>query len=79
MTKLKEYILEERKFLHDISNHIVIVEGMLSSGLRKLEFTDDQKSEIEKFNKSLNAAAKIRELMISRKAQIEKIQETIAD
>jgi len=77
--KLIEYIIEERKFLHDISNHVVIVEGMLSSSTRKLSNSNDLSLEIERLNKSLLAAIKIRESIVARKAFVESVQETIAD
>ena len=77
--KINDYILEERKFLHEISNYIVVLEGMLGSAIVRLESSTEHGQEVEKLKKSLNAATKLRESAIERKNLVSKIQESIVD
>jgi len=66
---LKETIMEERKFLHDISNHIVVAHGMATFALRVLKSnTTVEAKEIERMEKSIEAINKITELLRDRRA-----------
>lgn len=53
---IESMALEERKFLHDISNHIVVAQGMTSIVLKTLKETEgfDVKT-IERQQKALDA------------------------
>jgi large-conductance mechanosensitive channel len=65
---LKERTLEERKFLHDISNHIVVAHGMANFVMRVIKDNPSvEKKEIERLEKSLNAIAKMTELIQERR------------
>jgi len=65
---LKELALEERTFLHDMSNHIVVAHGMATFVLKTLKSNTgiDQK-EIERLEKSINAINKMTELIQARR------------
>lgn len=66
--ELNEYIVIERKFLHEVSNHLVVAEGMLSlleSTVHKNEGMSEK--EKDRFNKSLGALKKIKDCLIERK------------
>jgi hypothetical protein len=76
---LREYIIEERKYLHDVSNHVVVLEGMLASGLKKLEATPEVSNDLDKLRKSLASAIKIREATVLRKKYVETVQDSIID
>lgn len=66
---LKEVVAEERKFLHDISNHIVVSHGMTTFVLRALkENPAVEPKEIERLEKALNAINKMTELIHERRA-----------
>jgi hypothetical protein len=53
---VEELALEERKFLHDLSNHIVVAQGMTNIVLKLLKDVEDlDPSIVEKQEKALNA------------------------
>jgi len=53
---VEELALEERKFLHDLSNHIVVAQGMTNIVLKLLKDSDSvEDAIIEKQEKALNA------------------------
>lgn len=57
---LKDLVMNERKFLHDISNHIVVAQGMTSFVHRALKDNPavDAK-EVERLEKALEAINKM--------------------
>ena len=58
----------ERKFLHDISNQLVVAQGMggfILKALKKRE--DSSEKEIERMEKSLNAIKNMVEMVQSRR------------
>ena len=53
---VEELALEERKFLHDLSNHIVVAQGMTNIVLKLLKDADGvDEAIVEKQEKALNA------------------------
>lgn len=69
--KLKEVIMEERKFLHDISNHIVVAHGMATFVHRVIKNNPSvEAKEIERLEKSIEAINKMTELLKERRATL---------
>ncbi len=53
---VQDLALEERKFLHDISNHIVVAQGMVNIVLKNLREVEGLEPKIiERQEKALNA------------------------
>lgn len=66
---LKTMALEERKFLHDISNHIVVAHGMATFALRGIKDNPNvDAKEIERLEKSIEAINKMTEALRERRA-----------
>lgn len=67
-SKFLEVLAEERKFLHDVSNHIVVAHGMASFVLRSIKNNPavDAK-EVERLEKSVEAINKMTELLKNRR------------
>lgn len=68
--KLRAIILEERKFLHDLSNHIVVAHGMATFALRGIKGKADANvdtKEIERLEKCIDAINKMTELLRERR------------
>jgi hypothetical protein len=73
-----DYIKEERVYLHDVSNQIVIAHGMagfVQMYLKKMENVDPKT--LERIEKSINALNKIVDQTKSRREAIKKIQSEI--
>lgn len=65
----KDVTAEERKFLHDISNHIVVAHGMATFALRAIKDNPSVGAkEVERLEKSLEAINKITEQLRERRA-----------
>ncbi len=57
---VEEMALEERKFLHDISNQLVVAQGMGSFVLRSMNKKDDvDEKDKQRMEKTLNAVNQI--------------------
>jgi len=70
---LKELAQEERTFLHDMSNHIVVAHGMATFVLKVIKnIPQVEPKEIERLEKSLNAINKMTELIQERRALLHK-------
>lgn len=66
---IKEIIAEERKFLHDISNHIVVAHGMANFVLKSIKVNANvEAKEVERLEKSIEAINKMTELLQNRRA-----------
>ncbi len=66
---VSEMALEERKFLHDISNHMSIAQGMVNIVLKRMKEADSMDpSLIEKQEKALKALLEQAQLMKKRRA-----------
>jgi hypothetical protein len=75
-TSLEELAMNERKFLHDIANHIVVAQGMLSF-VQKNAVADkplDEK-DIERLEKAYIAVTKMTALMKERRAALHAIND----
>lgn len=68
-TTLKEIVADERKFLHDVSNHIVVAHGMATFVLKTLKDNPGVDArELDRLDKSIQAINKITELLKERRA-----------
>lgn len=68
---LKQTVMEERKFLHDLSNHIVVAHGMASFVLRVIKDNPGiETKEIERLEKSIAAINKMTELLQERRSTL---------
>ncbi len=75
-TTVEELALGERKFLHELSNHIVVAQGMGAVALRTLQSSEDDKVDpkvIEKLEKSLNAMNKMISVVKERRKNLHSI------
>lgn len=64
-----ESLAEERKFLHDISNHIVVAHGMATFVLRSIKDNPGVESkEVERLEKSIEAINKMTDLLKERRS-----------
>ena len=72
---LKDVTAEERKFLHDISNHIVVAHGMATFALRAIKDNPSVgEKEIERLEKSLEAINKMTELLRERRSVLQAVK-----
>lgn len=69
---IQELIMGERKSLHDISNHLVVAQGMAGFVLKSLkkhsEAGIDLAKEIERLEKTIAAVEKITNVVQERRA-----------
>ena len=66
---INEVLMEERKFLHDLSNHIVVAHWMATFVLKSIkENPNVEAKEIERLEKSVMAINKMTELLKERRA-----------
>lgn len=66
--ELKALALEERAFLHDMSNHIVVAHGMATFALKVLKTNPNvEVKEMERLEKSISAINKMTELIQVRR------------
>lgn len=65
---VEQMALDERKFLHDLSNHLVVAQGMSSFVLRTLK---DQKpveaKDVERLEKAIEAINRMTNLLKERR------------
>jgi hypothetical protein len=72
--KVLEIVMGERKFLHDISNHIVVAAGMVNFAYKALKNnpTVDVK-EFERLEKAMDAISKMSEKLKERREFLHKL------
>jgi hypothetical protein len=71
---IEELALGERKFLHDIANHIVVAHGMSSFVLRTLKDNKPiEPKDIERLEKSIEAVNKMTALLKERRALLHEL------
>ncbi len=71
---VEQMALEERKFLHDISNQMVVAQGMSSIALKHLGKMDDVDPKIiERLEKTTKAVNKMIELIKARRTSLHAI------
>lgn len=64
-----EVLAQERVFLHDISNHIVVAHGMATFVLRSIKSNPNvEAKEIERLEKSIEAINKMTDLLKERRS-----------
>ena len=72
---IEEQIASERSFLHDISNQLVIVQGMASLALNDIKKNATTESqEVRRLDKAMGAVEKIIDLVKSRRDHIKTFQ-----
>jgi len=71
-----ELINGERKFLHDLSNHLVVAQGMGNFVLSSLNKTmPEDAKELQRMGKAMNAVDKIIDLLRERRDFIKSYQD----
>lgn len=71
---VEEMALEERKFLHELSNFLVVAHGMSSFVQQSLaENPNSNMGDIEKINKVVDSLGKINRLVKSRRAVLHSV------
>lgn len=66
--ELKEQIMSERRFLHDISNHIVVAQGMASLVQKSLKDNPNVgQAEMDRLGKALDALKKLTDELKARR------------
>jgi cob(I)alamin adenosyltransferase len=72
---LKDVTAEERKFLHDISNHIVVAHGMATFALRAIKDNPNVgEKEVERLEKSIDAINRMTDLLRERRSTLHSIK-----
>lgn len=70
----EEMALEERKFLHELSNLLVVAHGMSTFVHQSLTENPDAKiGDVEKMNKVVDSMGKINRLVKSRRAVLHSV------
>lgn len=73
---VEELAMSERKFLHDIANHIVVAHGMSSFVHRSLkEKNAVEEKDIDRLDKAIEAINKMTSLLKERRALLHSITE----
>lgn len=71
---VEEMALEERKFLHELSNLLVVAHGMSTFVHQSLTENPDAKiGDVEKMNKVVDSMGKINRLVKSRRAVLHSV------
>lgn len=71
---VEEMALEERKFLHELSNLLVVAHGMSTFVHQSLTENPDAKiGDVEKMNKVIESMGKINRLVKSRRAVLHSV------
>ena len=73
---VKEMALEERKFLHDLSNQLVVAQGMGNIALKKIITEDENQIDsnvLEKLEKSMKAVDKMIVLLKERRTTLHSV------
>lgn len=71
---VEEMALEERKFLHELSNLLVVAHGMSTFVHQSLTENPDSKiGDVEKMNKVVDSMGKINRLVKSRRAVLHSV------
>lgn len=66
--EVKEQIMSERRFLHDISNHIVVAQGMASLVQKTLKDNPNVgHTELDRLGKAIDALKKMTEELKERR------------
>lgn len=75
-----DHVKEERKFLHDISNHLLVAEGMGTFVKKQLEKDENTPEKVKnRMSKSLDAMEKIIDLIKSRREVLIKLCEELEE
>lgn len=77
---IEDLALEERKFLHDLSNQVVVAQGMSNTALRTIKSSEDLNLDpvvIDKLEKSVNAINKMIKLIKERRTTLHSVGKKI--
>jgi archaellum component FlaC len=75
---LLDQVLEERKFLHDVSNQLVVAQGMGGFVLKSIqEGGSASEKDIERLGKNILAVQKMIELVKTRRDILHKMSEEL--
>ena len=73
---LKDETAKERKFLHDMSNHIVVAHGMATFVLKAIKDNPNVgEKELERMAKSINAINMMTELLKERRSLLHEMKD----
>ena len=71
---LDELALSERKFLHDIANHILVAQGMSSLALKALaENKSNEPKDINRLERAIEAINKMTALLVERRTFLQSL------
>lgn len=74
--EVKAQVMSERKFLHDISNHIVVAHGMTTFVLREIKDNPTVNAkEVERLEKALDSITKMSEELKVRRELLHSMSE----
>jgi len=69
-----DLVLGERKFLHELSNKLIIIQGMSSTVLKRLKAGDSVgQKELDKIEKVLKAGEAMVELLQNRRSVLQQM------
>lgn len=77
-TSVEELAMGERKFLHDLANHIVVAHGMLTFVQKSAQSSSQlEEKDLERIEKALAAVTKMSALLKERRLQLHSVSEKI--
>lgn len=73
----QDLVMGERKFLHDISNQLVVAQGMGSFVMRSLQKKDQEefRKEVERMQKSMGAVTKMIDMLRDRRELLHSVSD----
>jgi len=78
LASVEEMALNERKFLHDLANHIVVAHGMLSFVQKAAQAGEKlEEKDVERLDKAMNAVSKMTALLKERRAVLHSVSEKV--
>lgn len=73
---IKNLVLDERKFLHDLSNKLLIAQGMSTFVTRKLSKSENvEDKDLERCEKLMRSIKDMTALLVSRREVLHKLSE----
>lgn len=73
---IKNLVLDERKFLHDLSNKLLIAQGMSTFVTRKLSKSESaEDKDLERCEKLMKSIKDMTALLVSRREVLHKLSE----
>lgn len=72
----EELIMGERRFLHDMANHLVVAQGMLGIAMKGIKDSNVSDKDKERLQKSFDAVNKMTESLKGRRSHLHTISES---